>query len=263
VTTSNASPTPPETESFDPAATARALVRSARRASLGTIDRGSGLPYVSLVAMATAPDGAPLLLVSNLARHAANLTADPRASLLCAEAGAGDPLAHPRVTLVGRCVAVEKAAHRARWLARQPESALYFDFADFKMLRLEPEGAHLVAGFGRIVDLAWPEIRTETAGAEALLAAEVGIVEHMNEDHADATRLYATALLGAPDGPWRIQGVDPLGCELALDGRALYLGFPERVASPGEIRRTLVALVNEARARGGTDRSSEPPLKQT
>ncbi|HVI27826.1 HugZ family protein [Hansschlegelia sp.] len=263
MTTSNASATPGGTAAFDPAAAARALVRSARRASLGTIDRGSGLPHVSLVGVATAPDGAPLLLVSNLARHAANLAADPRASLLCAEAGAGDPLAHPRVTLFGRCVAAEKATHKARWLARQPDSALYFDFADFNMLRLEPEGAHLVAGFGRIVDLAWPEIRTETAGAEALLAAEDGIVEHMNEDHADATRLYATALLGAPDGPWRMQGVDPLGCELGLDGRALYLGFPERVASPGEIRRALVALVNEARAGAGAEGQPETPLKET
>ena len=250
MTTSNASPAPEETAAFDPASVARALVRSARRASLGTIDRVSGLPYVSLVAVATAPDGAPLLLVSNLARHAANLAADPRASLLCAEVGAGDPLAHPRVTLFGRCAATDKAAHKARWLARQPESELYFDFADFNMLRLEPEGCHLVAGFGRIVDLGWPEIRTETAGAEALLAAEAGVVEHMNEDHADATRLYATALLGAPDGDWTFQGVDPLGCELGLDGRAVYLRFPQPVTGPGEVRRALVDLVAEARSRG-------------
>ena len=33
----------------------------------------------------------------------------------------------------------------------------------------------------------------------------------MNDDHAEATRLYATKLLGEDDGPWRITGLDPDG----------------------------------------------------
>jgi putative heme iron utilization protein len=232
---------------FDPVASARRLLRTARRASLSTLDQASGYPYGSLVATATALDGAPLLLVSDLARHAANLGSDPRASVLCADVGAGDPLAHPRITLYGRCVPLDKRLEKERWLARQPESAMYFDFADFRMMRLEPEGGHLVAGFGRIVDLSWAELRTPVEGAEPLAGAEAGIVEHMNADHSDATRLYATALLGAEDGPWRFEGVDPLGCELGLDGRALYLPFPERAASAGDVRRMLVKLVADAR----------------
>ncbi|GLK78660.1 HugZ family protein [Methylopila turkensis] len=232
---------------FDPVAETRRLVRAARRAGLATLD-ASGSPYVSLVAVATAPDGAPLLLVSDLARHTANLKRDPRASLLFAEVGGGDPLAHPRVTLFGAVERIDKQAGRGRWLARQPESAGYFDFADFRMLRLAPEGAHLVAGFGRIVDLVWDALATDLAGAEALVEAEAGVVEHMNEDHADATRLYATALLGAEDGAWRFEGVDPLGCELGLDGRALYLPFDGRAENAGDVRRRLVDLVARARA---------------
>ena len=34
----------------------------------------------------------------------------------------------------------------------------------------------------------------------ALLAAEPEVIAHMNADHADTCRLYATRLLGAPDG---------------------------------------------------------------
>jgi putative heme iron utilization protein len=237
----------PSESSFDPVASARALLRSARRASLSTLDHASGRPCVSLIGIATAEDGAPLLLVSDLARHTANLGADPRASVLLADVGAGDPLAHPRVTLWGTCVAVEKADKKSRWLARQPDAEMYYDFADFRMLRLEPEGGHLVAGFGRIVDLVWNDIRTETAGAEALFQAEAGIVEHMNDDHSDATRLYATALLGAPDGAWRFEGVDPLGCEIGFDGRSLYLPFPQAAKTAGDVRRMLVALVAQAR----------------
>jgi putative heme iron utilization protein len=239
----------PARPSFDPVAASRALLRAARRASLATIDQKSGQPYVSLIGVATDKDGAPLLLVSDLARHAANLKADPRASVLCAEVGSGDPLAHPRVTLFGRCVPADKAGLRARWLARQPNSETYYDFGDFNMLRLEPEGAHLVAGFGRIVDLDWAQLRTETDDAEALFEAEPGIVAHMNEDHADATRFYATALIGARDGAWRFEGCDPLGVEIGLDGEARYLAFPERATSSGDVRKALVKLVADARAR--------------
>ncbi|GLK57050.1 putative heme iron utilization protein [Methylopila capsulata] len=247
-TAASAAPEPTAGSGFDPIGVARALLRSSRRASLATLGP-DGAPYVSLVALATAPDGAPLLLVSNLARHAHNLASDPRASLLCADVGAGDPLAHPRVTLFGACVAVDKTQQTTRWLARHPESAMYFTFSDFHMLRLEPRGAHLVAGFGRIVDLSWVELRTDIAGAEGLVAAEEGIVAHMNEDHADATRLYATKLLELPDGDWRFEGVDPLGCEIALDGRAAYLPFSAPATTAGDVRKRLVELV--AKARGG------------
>lgn len=249
MTVLNASePSRPAARAFDPKASALALLRSARRASLSTIDAGTGQPYVSLVAIATAPDGAPLLLVSDLARHTKNLKADPRASVLCAQVGEGDPLAHPRVTLFGACETVDKEAFRPRWLARQPDSEMYYGFDDFHMLRLAPEGAHLVAGFGRIVDLDWAALRTDVAGADGLFEAEAGIVEHMNDDHADATRLYATALLGAPDGDWRFEGCDPLGCELGLKGEARYLPFPSRAETAGDVRKALVALVAEARA---------------
>ena len=53
----------------------------------------------------------------------------------------------------------------------------------------------------------------------------------MNADHADAVRLYATKLLGAEDGPWRLTGLDPEGLDLALDDATLRLPFPRRVAT--------------------------------
>ena len=66
----------------EPSAAARRLIRTALKASLGTLDRTSGHPYVSLVLVATEPDGTPLLLISRLALHTQNLGADGRASLL-------------------------------------------------------------------------------------------------------------------------------------------------------------------------------------
>src|ERR1700688_3010396 len=86
---------------FDPRAVAKHLVRVTRAGSLATIDRNTGHPFASLVNVATDSDGSPLILVSRVAPPPAKREADPRASLLLASVGKGDPLAHPRLTLIG------------------------------------------------------------------------------------------------------------------------------------------------------------------
>src|SRR5512132_4374652 len=93
---------------FDPVVLAKALVRSVRAGTLGTIDRNTGHPFASLVNVATDVDGSPLILTSRLSTHTANLEADGRASVLLAETGKGDPLAHPRLTVLGRFLPVAR-----------------------------------------------------------------------------------------------------------------------------------------------------------
>jgi hypothetical protein len=137
---------------------------------------------------------------------------------------------------------------RRRYLNRQPEAEMFAGFADFAFYRLVLKGAHLVAGFGRIVDLTPQDILTETADAAELVAAEPEILAHMNGDHADAVRLYATKLLGAPDGEWRCVGCDPEGLELQHGRTALRLPFPQRVRAPGVLRQVLKQMADEARA---------------
>jgi hypothetical protein len=110
------------------------------------------------------------------------------------------------------------------------------------------KSVHLVAGFGRIVDLKPADVLTATDDAGALLAAEPEVLAHMNGDHAEACRLYATKLLGAPDGAWRCVGFDPEGLELQLDRMALRLPFPQRVSAPDTLRQTLMQLAEQARA---------------
>src|ERR1700758_794541 len=86
---------------FDPKAVAKSLLRATRAGALATIDRNTAHPFASLVNVATDVDGSPLILVSRLSTHTANIAGDPRASILLASAGKGDPLAHPRLTLIG------------------------------------------------------------------------------------------------------------------------------------------------------------------
>ena len=237
---------------FDPRAVAKTLLRATRAGMLGTLDRNTGHPFASLAIVATDIDGSPVILTSRLSTHTANLEADSRASVLLAETGKGDPLAHPRLTVLGTFArldrdSAEDARVRRRFLARHPKSELYAGFGDFAFWRMTVASAHLNGGFARAADLTAAEVLTDLSGADELIAAEEGAVAHMNADHVDAILLYATKLLGEDDGPWRISGLDPDGADLTAGDRTARLPFRERVTSPGALRQVLVALAKDAR----------------
>ena len=232
---------------FDPKTAAKKLLRESRSGALATLMAGTGDPYCSLVNVATAAYGAPLLLISRLAVHTKNILADPRVSLMLDERKAGDPLEGARVMLMGTAAVTEDADARRRYLARQPEAEAFAGFGDFAFYEIKLKGAHLVAGFGRIVDLRPADLLIDLSGAQALLSAEPEIIAHMNQDHADTCRLYATKLLGAPEGDWRCVGCDPEGLDLQQGRNALRLVFPKKVRSPGVLRQVLKQLADKAR----------------
>lgn len=234
---------------FDAIAEARRVLRLAATGSLASLD-AAGAPFASLVTVATTAEGEPVLLLSDLALHTRNLARDPRASLLLVAPGgeAGDPLAGARLSVSGHVVRDDAPAARRRLLARHGEAAGYAGFRDFAVYRLAVDGAHLVAGFGRIVALSPAELLLDCSGAADLLAAEESAVAHMNADHAEALRLYATRLLGAPDGDWRMTGADPEGIDLRAGPNRARLSFGTAVATAAALRDRLVDLARRARA---------------
>jgi putative heme iron utilization protein len=243
-------------EPFSPAKTARRVLRLAATGSLATLKDGA--PFASLVTVATTPASEPILLLSNLAVHTQNLDRDRRASLLLVEPGGegGDPLAGARLTLTGTVSERDgDPLLRRRFLARHEGAAGYAGFADFAFYRFEIAAAHLVAGFGRIVALPPDRIRTDCTGADDLIAAEDSAIEHLNADHREALRLYATRLLGLPDGDWRMTGADPEGIDLAAGALCGRLGFPARITTPAELRRVLADLAREARQRAASPKA--------
>lgn len=235
-------------DNFDARATAKKLMREGRSGALATLMAGSGGPYCSLVNVATTVDGAPLLLLSKLALHTKNILADQRVSLMLDERREGDPLEGSRIMLMGRCAKMEDTSAPTAYMRRHPEAEAFVQFSDFAFYRIEIDKAHLVAGFGRIVDLRPQDILTDISDAGALVEAEADAIDHMNVDHADACRLYATKLLGAGDGEWRCVGIDPDGIELQHGRAALRLPFPQRVAAPGPLRAVLKQLADRAKA---------------
>jgi putative heme iron utilization protein len=134
------------------AAAARALLRGAASAVLATNSRRrAGYPSASLVPYALSAAGAPLLALSAIAQHTANLEADPRACLFVmdAEAAARDARTAPRLAVYGRIAPVPPDAEpdaRARYLARHPEARGLLAL-DFRLYALAVEEAQWVGGF--------------------------------------------------------------------------------------------------------------------
>src|ERR1700688_4319030 len=97
-----------------------------------------GYPYGSFVTVAY-DEGDPVFLISELAEHTKNLERDPRASLLVAEGGSADPLAHGRVTLLGPCTRLEGdgGSARAAFFAAHANATYYADFRDFGFWKLQ------------------------------------------------------------------------------------------------------------------------------
>lgn len=146
--------------------TVRGLLAEATTATLATLDAGTGHPYASLVEVATLDDNRPILLLSRLARHTRNLDADHRATLLVDQrAASSSPLAAERAAIIGAVYRSDDPLCRARYLARLPAAEAWAGFGDFGFFVMEIASAHLIAGFGRIVEVPGTAIIERTSPA--------------------------------------------------------------------------------------------------
>ena len=213
----------------------------------------AGYPYGSFVTFAL-DGGNPVFLISTLAEHTKNLLADPRASLLVAEPGEGDPLARARVTLLGPCTRLSGEAQeraRAAFSAKHPDSAYYMDFGDFGLFGLQVNAVRYIGGYGR---MSWVGHEDwQRAAPDPLATSAKSILEHMNEDHHETLALYCRAFSRATDtSAATMTGVDRYGFEMsATTGagpRPIRLGFSKPVESSDEVRMELVAMAKQARA---------------
>jgi heme iron utilization protein len=238
------------TAEFDAARQARSLLRRSRQGALATLMAGSGDPYCSLVNVASHADGSPILLISRLALHTRNILGDARVSLMLDERAPGDPLEGSRIMLAGRAeqaIGRENEILRRRYLNAHPSAEVFVNFKDFSFFRIRPLAAHLVAGFGRIVDLQPSQFLTDISDAGSLLEAEQGAIDHMNADHRAAMNLYATRLLGAAAADWRCTGCDPDGMDMRAGTTMLRLDFPRRIVTAAALRQVLGELADQAR----------------
>lgn len=232
---------------------AKDLIRTARFGALAAIEAGTGHPLASRVALATDLDGTPVILTSTLSGHTSAILETPDCSLLVGEPGKGDPLAHARVSLFCSAVRIERESEthkrlRRRYLARHPKAELYVDFGDFAFFRLELKRASLNGGFGKAFELEQADLLTILGDAAGWQAMEEGAVEHMNDDHADAIKLYAEVLCKGESATWRLSGLDPEGLDLVAGDRIERFWFEDPLEKPADVRPVLVELAKKARS---------------
>lgn len=245
----------PEPEAPEPryAERARTMVHVNRVGSLSTLSRRhEDWPFGSVMPYGLDERGNPSFLISTMAMHTQNLLADPRASLLVAEASASeDPLGAGRVTLMGRVDRTSDSKIREDYLAWHPNASYWVDFKDFAFFRMDVVDLYFVGGFGV---MGWVTAEDYAkAEPDPLADAARGILDHMNEDHVDAMLLLARGFAGVEGTDARMTAVDRLGFHLRVetgDGmRGLRIPFSREARSPEETREILVDMVRRERQR--------------
>jgi heme iron utilization protein len=148
----------------DDARSLRTLLETRPVAALATIHNGE--PAASMVPFAILPGGTSLVVhVSRLATHTKDMLAHPGVALLVTaslEPGAS-PLALPRASVQGHArvcetESAEYAAARAAYLAKLPQAEELFSFGDFSLFLVDIRSVRYVAGFGRAMSVAAPQL---------------------------------------------------------------------------------------------------------
>ncbi len=235
---------------------ARTLVHSGGRATISTLT-ADGYPYGSMVSYVVDDDGNPIILISEMAEHTVNSRGDKRASMLVASdpVEGADPLSSARLTLIGDMEVLDDPGElRDRYLEVHDYAGYYVDFGDFNFWRLRITKARFVGGFGHMSWMGAADYNDATADPVAPAAA--GIVEHMNDDHADANLMYAQHLAGLTDATdATMTSVDRHGFTLQVatpaGPRMARLGFNEDAHSGDEVRQAVIVLLKDAREKAG------------
>lgn len=224
---------------------ARRFLRRHHAGMLGTLSkRLGGYPFGSVVPFVLDHDAQPAILVSRLAEHTKNMTADPRASLLVHDA-AEDVQTAARLTLVGDAAPIaDPAAIAARYLRYFPAAHGLLELGDFSFWRLRAVFVRHIAGLGAIRSItpqsfAPPENR--------LAEAEDEIVAHMNADHGGALRGYCRHATGAEPASVALIGVDCDGFDVRADGALVRIEFDAPVTNAGKAREAFAALARRMR----------------
>ena len=246
------SSSPPSAPEPSHAERVRTLLESESVGTLATQSvRHAGWPFASVMPFALAGDAAPLFLISGMAIHTQNVLADPRASLLVMQSGAGaDPLGSPRATLLGEVRRVDDPpqALRDAYLARHPSARYWIDFSDFGFFRLDVTNVYFVGGFGV---MGWVDVHDyRAAEADPLMDSAAAIIEHMNADHADALRRIVRHFTDLAAEEATMVSCDRLGfvvrVRTAEGMKGTRIAFPEPVRTREDARRVLVAMTRQS-----------------
>lgn len=228
---------------------ARELLQEGYKAVLSTHSKEvEGYPFGSVVPYCLDAQSRPVILISTIAQHTKNLKEDARASIIVLAQGE-DIQAAARLTVVGDFEQIpedESDGVAERYYRYFPDSRDYHKTHDFSFWRLNPKRLRFIGGFGRIH---WQAPEGVLKASPFDYAREAGMVNHMNDDHADAILHYcAQANVAVPEGVTPVMtGLDSEGMHLRLGYQIVRIPFEKEVTTPLEARETLVAMARAGR----------------
>lgn len=142
----------------------RAFIGERRQAVLAV--SADDEPFTAMTAYVVEPGWRSVLIhLSDLSPHKRMLLANPKCSLLVAEAddGRAEVMSLARVALQGAATKIARdtldyAASKARFLERLPASAIMFTLPDFDLFRIVLLGGRFIGGFGQAFSFTGDEL---------------------------------------------------------------------------------------------------------
>jgi heme iron utilization protein len=232
------------------AAEARQLLLEHTDGVLCTLaDEPEGCPFGSVLPYCLDRSGNPIMYISDIAEHTRNVRSHPLASLLVFDRRSDDLQKHARLTLMSRVTPLgegeEDGDARERYFRVFPEARGYQNTHNFDFFRLTPERLRYIGGFGKIH---WfrPDEVLPVNPFDA--KQELGIVSHVNEDHADVLPRYIARVMGdwqLPEAP-SLVAVDAFGMHLRTGDRVVRVPFTAPAEGMGDVRARFVELSKSA-----------------
>ncbi|KAF5837126.1 hypothetical protein DUNSADRAFT_4803 [Dunaliella salina] len=237
----------PRPQAAEEARTWATLARHATLATLSVNRETPGFPNASVVEFIVDSRGLPVLAVSGLSLHTADMLADGRVAVSIASPNFAS-LADGRVTLQGRMRELsdaERAPLRDAYLAKYP-TAFWVDFADFNAWPIMS---------ARLMMSAWPMMSARpmvtkeqylSASPDPVAAFAGPVCGHMNADHMGDTIAMISHSTGLQKvSSAKLTGLDRLGmnAEVVREGQSFKVRLP--FSRPAEDRKSVKDVIVE------------------
>ena len=235
---------------------ARTLLRQSELGVLSTHSKANeGYPFGSVSTYMSTIPGDIIFYISDLAQHTKNIHVNNKMCLTVFCGGEGmkasdsDPNAGARLSILGEASIIGTDEHQAtaeRFFKLYPESKRYQGTHDFTFFKLSTERVRFIGGFG---DIHWISKNEWALPNPEWLANEGDMIQHMNEDHADAMQLMCQHLFGLETKHVEMITLTPDGCFLRPDQKKpLFIPFDSPAVKNDEVRQHLVKITHAARA---------------
>lgn len=201
-----------------------------------------GYPFGSVVPYCLDRTGQPIILISRIAQHTKNILQNAKVSLIVTEREVDDIQTGARLTLLALAEKLEDPESEGlnhRYYRFFPEAADYHLTHDFDFYRLNIQRARYIGGFGKIH---WIDSEDLTLDNPFKAEEEKRIVDHMNEDHADALGRYAQQFDLSFDQAPTMVGIDSEGLHLLGGQKVARIPFERNVSTALEAREILVEM---------------------